>query len=63
VANQCFVATVTGIRAFSDTAGELRYEQISGATYLTGDTTGDGLADFMIKVDGSHVFTTGDFGL
>jgi hypothetical protein len=39
------------------------YEQISGATYLTGDTNGDGLADFMIKVDGNHVFTGADLGL
>jgi Ca2+-binding RTX toxin-like protein len=50
-----------GTNAFSNTAGELRYEQISGNTYLTGDTNGDGLADFMIKVDGSHAFTSGDF--
>ena len=52
-----------GTAAFCDTAGELRYEQISGNTYLTGDTNGDGIADFMIKVDGSHVFTGSDFGL
>jgi Ca2+-binding RTX toxin-like protein len=52
-----------GTAAFSDTAGELRYEQISGATYLTGDTNGDGIADFMIKVDGNHLFTGADFGL
>jgi Ca2+-binding RTX toxin-like protein len=52
-----------GTNAFSDTAGELRYEQISGATYLTGDTNGDGIADFMIKVDGSHLFTGADLGL
>ena len=38
-------------------------EQISGNTYLTGDTNGDGVPDFMIKVDGSHVFTRSDFGL
>jgi Ca2+-binding RTX toxin-like protein len=52
-----------GTAAFSNTAGELRYEQLSGNTYLTGDTNGDGIADFMVKVDGSHVFTGGDFGL
>ena len=52
-----------GTSAFSDTAGELRFEQISGATYLEGDLNGDGVADFMIKVDGSHVFTGADLGL
>jgi Ca2+-binding RTX toxin-like protein len=52
-----------GTAAFSNTAGELRYAEVSGATYLTGDTNGDGIADFMVKVDGSHVFTGGDFGL
>jgi Ca2+-binding RTX toxin-like protein len=52
-----------GTGAFSNTAGELRYEQISGNTYVEGDTNGDGLADFMIRVDGLHTFTSGDFGL
>jgi Ca2+-binding RTX toxin-like protein len=52
-----------GTAAFSNTAGELRYEQISGATYLTGDTNGDGIADFMIKVDGLHAMVATDFGL
>jgi Ca2+-binding RTX toxin-like protein len=52
-----------GTNAFSDTAGELRYAEISSNTYLTGDTNGDGIADFMIKVDGSHAFTRADFGL
>ena len=45
-----------GTAAFGSSAGELRYEQISG------DTNGDGIADFMIKVDGSHTFTSVDFG-
>jgi Ca2+-binding RTX toxin-like protein len=48
--------------AFSNSAGELRYEQISGNTYVSGDTNGDGLADFMIRVDGFHTFATTDFG-
>ena len=52
-----------GTAAFGNSAGELRYEQVSGDTYITGDTNGDGIADFMIKVDGSHTFTSGDFGI
>ena len=55
--------TFIGTAAFGNSAGELRYEQISGDTYITGDTNGDGIADFMIKVDGSHTFTSGDFGI
>jgi serralysin len=50
-----------GSAAFSHTAGELRYEQVSGNTFVYGDTNGDGLADFMIRLDGSHALTSADF--
>ena len=50
-----------GAAAFHDTAGELRYEITNGNTYLTGDTNGDGLADFMVRLDGSHALVAGDF--
>jgi len=53
--------TFLGTNAFSGTAGELRYEKVGGDSYISGDTNGDGLADFMIKVDGNHTFTGGDF--
>jgi Ca2+-binding RTX toxin-like protein len=49
-----------GTNAFSHTAGELRYEQISGNTYVEGDMNGDGIADFMIKLDGLHALTGTD---
>jgi Ca2+-binding RTX toxin-like protein len=49
-----------GTGAFTHTAGELRYEQISGNTYVSGDTNGDGVADFMIKLDGLHALTGTD---
>lgn len=52
--------TFIGNAAFHDTAGELRYEQVSGDTYLYGDTNGDGAADFMIRVLGPHVFSASD---
>jgi len=52
-----------GSAAFDNHAGELRYEQISGNTYLDGDTNGDGVADFMIRVDGLHTLASGDFVL
>ena len=56
--NQAFAFIGTG--AFDGTAGELRYEQTGGNTYLSGDTNGDGIADFMIKLDGLHTLTTSD---
>jgi hypothetical protein len=49
-----------GTGAFSHTAGELRYEQVAGNTYLSGDTNGDGIADFMIKLDGLHTVSGAD---
>jgi hypothetical protein len=52
-----------GTAAFSSTAGELRYEQVSGNTYVSGDTNGDGIADFMIALDGLHTLVGTDFGL
>jgi Ca2+-binding RTX toxin-like protein len=52
-----------GSAAFSGTAGELHYQQIGGNTYISGDTNGDGLADFMIKLDGLHTLVSADFGL
>jgi Ca2+-binding RTX toxin-like protein len=50
-----------GTAAFSHTAGELRYDEIGGNTYVSGDTNGDGVADFMIKLDGLHALTGTDF--
>ena len=48
---------------FTIVAGELRYEQISGNTFVYGDTNGDGTADFMIRVDGIQAFVASDFTL
>jgi Ca2+-binding RTX toxin-like protein len=50
-----------GSGAFTGTAGELRYAQISGNTYVQGDTDGDGQADFWIRLDGLHALANGDF--
>jgi Ca2+-binding RTX toxin-like protein len=52
-----------GTDGFHNVAGELRYEQISGNTFVMGDTNGDGTADFMIRLDGLHSLTGGDFVL
>ncbi len=52
-----------GSAAFSGTAGELRYQHVSGSTIVQGDTNGDGIADFAIRLDGLHTLTSGDFVL
>ena len=52
-----------GTAAFDGHAGELRYEQISGNTYVSGDINGDGVADFMVRVDGLHTLASSDFML
>lgn len=38
--------------AFSGVAGELRFAVFRGNTYVEGDTDGDALADFTIRLDG-----------
>jgi serralysin len=50
-----------GNGAFTGSAGQLRYQQIDGNTYVQGDVDGDGAADFWIRVDGLHSLVSGDF--
>lgn len=52
--------TFVGTAAFSNVAGELRYEQDGTNTYLSGDTDGDGVADFTIRLDGLHAVGSND---
>jgi Ca2+-binding RTX toxin-like protein len=53
-----------GTSAFDGhTAGQLRYEQINGFTFVEGDMDGDGHADMMIRLTGPHTLTGGDFVL
>ena len=40
-----------GTSAFSGVAGQLRYYQSGGDTFVTGDVNGDGIGDFMIQID------------
>jgi hypothetical protein len=47
--------------AFSGTAGELRFEQVDGNTFVSGDINGDGVADFSIQVNGLVNFSAVDF--
>ncbi|QNM81853.1 calcium-binding protein [Sphingomonas sabuli] len=59
--NDAFAFIGTG--AFTGAAGQLRYQVVSGNTYISGDVDGDGTADFVIRVDGAHAFVVGDFVL
>jgi Ca2+-binding RTX toxin-like protein len=52
-----------GNAAFSNVAGQLRYQQIAGNTFVMGDTNGVGGADFWIRVDGLVSFLATDFQL
>jgi len=59
--NQAF--TFIGQAAFSGTAGELRYAQVSTNAGIAGDVNGDGLTDFSLSLTGTHALTAGDFVL
>ncbi|MBZ6078008.1 M10 family metallopeptidase C-terminal domain-containing protein [Microvirga puerhi] len=51
-----------GRERFHNVAGELHtYRPGDGNTYISGDTNGDGVADFAIKVLGDHTFADTDF--
>ena len=52
-----------GATAFSNTAGELRYEQSAGATIVQADFDGDGAADFEIELTGQLSLQVVDFML
>jgi hypothetical protein len=49
------------VAAFHNVAGELRYEIVSGVTYVTGDVNGDGVADFMLTLDNGPALYANDF--
>ena len=50
-----------GTAAFGHVAGQLRYQQISGNTYVQGDTNGDAIADFFIRLDGLQTLNSAAF--
>ena len=59
--NQNF--TFIGAAAFSGSAGQLRFEQIGGNTFVSGDVDGDRAADFLIQLNGLVPLTSSDFVL
>jgi Ca2+-binding RTX toxin-like protein len=52
-----------GTAAFSHTAGELRYEVVNGNAIVMGDTNGDGVADFQLKLLNVSKLAAADFVL
>lgn len=52
-----------GAAVFTGVAGQLRYSAVAGGLLIEGDTTGDGVADFAIKLDGATTLAAGDFVL
>ncbi len=52
-----------GTAAFSNVAGQLRYEVVGGETRVLGDIDGNGVADVVIRIVGVHTLTTADFTL
>lgn len=50
-----------GSAAFSNVAGQLRAVVSGGQTLVSGDVNGDGVADFLIRIDGVHTLGAGDF--
>jgi serralysin len=54
------VTSFIGTAAFSNVAGEVRTQVINGNTFVQGDVDGDGVADFMIRLDGIISLTADD---
>ncbi|WP_292930446.1 M10 family metallopeptidase C-terminal domain-containing protein [Novosphingobium sp. PASSN1] len=60
-ANDAF--TFIGAQAFGNVAGQLHAVASAGMTLLEGDTNGDGIGDFLIRLDGAPVLVVGDIVL
>ena len=52
-----------GSHGFHKHAGELRAARVSGGVLVSGDTDGDGVADFAIRLKGVAAMLKGDFVL
>lgn len=60
-ANDAFIYIASA--AFHQIAGELRIKKTGGNTFVQGDTNGDGIADFSIRLDGLISLVAADFTL
>jgi Ca2+-binding RTX toxin-like protein len=61
IGNQAF--SFIDATAFGNSPGQLRYELSGSNTIVSGDTNGDGKADFAVKLIGNYVLTENDFSL
>jgi Ca2+-binding RTX toxin-like protein len=52
-----------GTDEFDGRMGQLRYEVVDGDAFITGDTTGDGQADFTIVIENISLLQASDFKL
>lgn len=52
-----------GDSKFTGVAGELRFAQVGGQTFVAGDVDGDSVADFQIALNGTIDLVAGDFKL
>lgn len=59
--NQAF--NFIGINDFTGVAGQLRYYQDHGHTFVTGDVNGDGVGDFLIELSSLQTLAATDFVL
>ena len=57
--NQAFA--FIGASAFSNVAGQLRYQASGGNTIVSGDVNGDGVADLQIQLTGTISLVASDF--
>jgi serralysin len=55
--------TFIGTAAFHSVAGELRFALSGTSIVLSGDTNGDGIADFTLTLSGVTTVAGGDFVL
>ena len=53
--------TLIGETSFTATAGELRYFKTSSFTFIEADIDGDGVGDFILRLDGAIDLSASDF--
>ena len=53
--------TFVGTDAFSDAAGELRWENVGNNAMVYTDVNGDGAAEYAIRLDGTLNLSAADF--
>ena len=59
--NGSFALLATKGAAFTGVAGQVRWFQSGGNTFVQGDTNGNKAADFQIQLNGIKILTAGDF--